>query len=214
MAFCAEQFIFVGVLNVTKLLKIFIMDSYLFLETGFEEIEAISCVDVLRRAGMKVETVSITGEQDVQGAHGVTVKADKLFEEIVYDDIQWLILPGGLPGASNLAEYKPLSDLLISHSEKGGEIAAICAAPALVLGALGLLEGRVATCYPGFEDKLGGAKYSIDPVVVDRNIITANGPSTAFDFALAIVSKNFSQSFAYEIAAGMLLYPQRENFYF
>lgn len=193
---------------------IYIMKSYLFLANGFEEIEAISTIDILRRANMEVVTISITGAYDVQGAHGVNILADKLFTETDFTDAAWLILPGGLPGAANLADYKPLTELLIKQNELDGGIAAICAAPALVLGAIGLLDNKVATCYPGFEDKMLGAKNTIEPIVVDGNIITANGPATAFKFALAIISEELGESTAQEVASGMLLYPQQPAYYF
>lgn len=190
------------------------MKSYLFLATGFEEIEAISTIDILRRANMEVVTISISETYEVSGAHGVSILADKLFSETDFSDASWLILPGGLPGAANLAEYKPLTDLIIKQNELGKGIAAICAAPALVLGVIGLLDQKVATCYPGFEDKMLGSKHTIEPVVTDGNIITANGPATTFKFALAIVTEELGESTAQEVAGGMLLYPQQPTYYF
>ena len=124
--------------------------SYLFLAPGFEEVEALTPVDVMRRAGIDVKTVSVTASRDVEGAHGVTVKADMTFDEADFSDCDWLVLPGGMPGATNLYECKPLCSLLLKHNAEGGHIAAICASPAVVLGGLGLLDGKEATCYPGF----------------------------------------------------------------
>ena len=129
---------------------------YLFLATGFEECEALGIVDTCRRAGLEVNIVSITGELVVRSAHGVGICADTLFEDNDYTNATMLALPGGIPGATNLYAYAPLRELLIEHAKAGKALAAICAAP-LVLGLLGLLKGKKATCYPGFEDKLIGA---------------------------------------------------------
>lgn len=121
--------------------------SYVFLAPGFEEIEALGTVDALRRGGITVKTVSITDENTVVGAHGIPVVADIKFDEID-DNPDWLILPGGMPGATNLFNCEPLTNLLIEHHKAGGHIAAICASPGVVLGQLGLLNGETATCYP------------------------------------------------------------------
>lgn len=183
-------------------------ESFLFLADGFEEIEALATVDILRRAGMSLRTVSITSNQFVTGAHGVTVKADVIYDATLFTDPAWLILPGGMPGASNLHEFAPLSGLLQRQFESSnGRIAAICAAPGVVLGAEGLLKGRKATCYPGFEQLLEGAEYVDTPVVVDDKFVLGNGPGSAFKFALAIVSKEMGEEKSMQVAAGMLLYP-------
>lgn len=182
------------------------MKNFLFLADGFEEIEALATIDVLRRAGMDVKTVSIKREPFVTGAHGITVTADETFKEADFSGSDWLILPGGMPGASNLHEFGALNDLLKVHAGKG-RIAAICASPAVVLAATGLLEGRSATCYPGFETALiaAGARYESDQrVVTDGNIVTANGPSSAVPFALEIVRLTLGDAAAAEVAAGML----------
>lgn len=127
-------------------------ESYVFLAEGFEDVEALTPVDVLRRAEMPVKTVSITSSLQVKSAHGVVVTADVLYDNTMFKDPAWLILPGGMPGASNLYEFAPLQGLLKNQlASKDGRIAAICASPAVVLGQLGLLKGRKATCYPGFE---------------------------------------------------------------
>lgn len=192
--------------------------SYLFLAPGFEEIEALTPVDVLRRSGMTVKTVSITNSREVVGAHGVTVKADALFGELSYDDAQWLILPGGMPGASNLAEFQPLNSLLTAHARRGGDIAAICAAPAVVLAPLGILDNRPATCYPGFDAQLGAADYTHGCIAIADNgkhhIVTANGPATALAFALTIVELTLGRDASVQTGAAMLLYPQAEEFNF
>ena len=189
--------------------------SYLFLATGFEDMEAIATIDVLRRAGIEVKSVSINDTKDVTSAHGITITADVLFDEIDFSDALWLILPGGLPGDTNLADYKPLVELLIEHNRAGRNIAAICASPAVVLAPLGILDGREAVCYPGFEGKMPNAHKGFTPVVADGNVITANGPASAVPFALSIVATIKGEATAREVAEGMLLYNSKcQNYYF
>ncbi|MDE7125384.1 MAG: DJ-1/PfpI family protein [Muribaculaceae bacterium] len=187
--------------------------SFLFLAAGFEEIEALTVVDVMRRAGMDVKTVSITASKEVCGAHGIKVVADTTFTETDFSDAEWLIIPGGMPGASNLASFEPLNDLLKAHAPDG-KIAAICAAPAVVLAPLGILDGKEATCYPGFEDQCDKAVMRDVPIVVLDSLITANGPSAALPFALAIVASSLGANIAQQIGSGMLHYPKSVNFYF
>jgi len=179
--------------------------SYIFLADGFEEIEALTCVDVLRRAGVPVTTVSINPTVEVTGAHGVTVHADSLFADNDYADALWLILPGGIPGAPNLAAHAGVCDALTAHDERGGKVAAICASPAMVLGMLGILEGRDAVCYPGLEDTVEGVRWGDQPVAVDGNVVTGNGPAAASAFALTIVTETAGREAALKVAAGMLL---------
>lgn len=182
-------------------------ESFLFLADGFEEIEALTAVDVLRRAGMSVKTVSITSALQVKGAHGITVTADVLFDNTLFTNAEWLILPGGMPGATNLYDYVQLHGLLRRQAEsKKGKIAAICAAPAVVLGQLGLLTGHKATCYPGFEKLLTGATFVNAPVVVDGKFILGNGPANALDWSLTIVREARGVNAATQVANGMLLY--------
>ena len=158
--------------------------NYIFLDNGFEEIEAITTIDLLRRANIALTTVSVTGVESVLGAHNIAVKADKLFADLDFSDAEMLILPGG---ATKLHECKPLCDLLVEHNNQGKLIAAICAAPS-VLGRLGILQGKQATCYPGFEEYLG--ESYIDGLVVEsKNIITAKGPGLSSDFAFCIIEK-------------------------
>lgn len=176
---------------------------YLFLAEGFEEIEALTPVDVLRRAGLDVRTVSIGADRTVKGAHGIPVLADILFEESDYSDASMLILPGGMPGTAHLRAFAPLCDLLLSAYGRGVQLAAICAAPS-VLGELGLLKGREAICYPGFEDKLTGAKLSDQKVVIDGDILTAAGMGVALDFALAAVRMHLGGGIAARIAASVI----------
>lgn len=188
--------------------------SFLFLAPGFEEIEALTVVDVMRRAGMDIKTVSIMPGLEVTGAHGVTVCADLLFTETDFDNIEWLIVPGGLPGSTNLANYAPLGTLLKDHAAKGGKIAAICAAPAMVLGALGLLDGRECTGYPGTTSTVEKATWRDAPVIALDTLITGNGPASALRFALAIVANSMGDSIAQQVGSGMLFYPRSQNFYF
>lgn len=186
-------------------------ESYLFLADGFEEIEAIVPIDVLRRAGMKVKTVSITSSRQVIGAHGVIVTADLVFDPVLFTEPDWLILPGGMPGATNLYEFTPLHGLLRQHKADGGHIAAICAAPAVVLGQLGLLEGEKATCYPGFENLCKGAEMVDSPVVTSHNLVLSSGPANALSWALAIVRMSRGDKDTHSVAAGMLRYPNATN---
>ncbi len=186
-------------------------ESYLFLAEGFEEIEALTPIDVMRRAGMKVTTVSITSSRQVKGAHGVIVTADVVYDPVMFTSPDWLILPGGMPGASNLYDFAPLQGLLLRHKQNGGSIAAICAAPAVVLGQLGLLEGEQATCYPGFEKLCKGAEMIDSPVVVSNNLVLGNGPANALVWALAIVAKALGEPSARSVASGMLRFDNPEE---
>ena len=158
---------------------------YLFLANGFEEIEALCPLDLLRRAGLEVTTVGVGGEM-ISGSHGITVAAD--IPEGMYADAapDMVILPGGMPGSKNLDESRVVDMALRAASRKGAFIAAICAAP-MVLGHRGLLEGKRATCYPGFEGELVGALKVDGRVVRDGNIITAVGMGAALEFGLALV---------------------------
>lgn len=156
--------------------------NYLFLDTNFEEIEAVTTIDLLRRANIVLTTVSVTGSLHVMGAHQIEVKADCCIADCDFSDAGMLILPGG---ATHLDKCQPLCDLLLKHNEQGKQIAAICAAPS-VLGKLGILEGKQATCYPGFEDFLGES-FVGGLVVESKNIITAKGPGLASDFAFCLI---------------------------
>ena len=163
---------------------------YLFLAEGFEEIEALTPVDVLRRAGVDVTTVGVTGKC-VTGSHGIPVTADVTADEALplaaEKKVEMIVFPGGMPGAKNL-DASPVTDRFIELAkEADAYICAICAAP-MILGKRGLLEGRDATCYPGFEKYLEGAKYYEASVVVDGNYITSDGMGSALDFALQLVA--------------------------
>ncbi len=175
---------------------------YLFLANGFEEIEAITIIDVLRRANILAVTCSITSEKEVIGAHGITVVADLLFNESNFEDADMLVLPGGMPGTSNLNDFIPLIELLKRHAAKKKAISAICAAP-LILGGLGMLHGKKATCYAGYENLLTGAILSDQSVEQSGNIITANGPGAAISFALKLVEFFLGEATANEVSNGI-----------
>lgn len=176
---------------------------YLFFATGTEEIEALATVDILRRAGIDVQIVSITNERTVVGAHGIRIEADAIISQVNFATAQMLILPGGMPGATNMADNATLIERVRDHAYIGRPIAAICAAP-LVLGRLGLLEGKRATCYPGFEGELRGATYTAALVEQDGQYITGKGPAAVFDFAYAIVELLKDKATADQLRAGML----------
>ena len=159
---------------------------YVFLAEGFEEMEALAPIDLLRRVGVPVCTVGLGGTL-IRGAHGVCFTADCEAQGRNFSDAQAVILPGGMPGSSNLDQSSVVEDCLKQAADKGAVIAAICAAP-LVLGHKGLLQGKKATCFPGFEQELLGAVYTGAPVGQDGNIITARGAGVALDFALTLVA--------------------------
>lgn len=159
---------------------------YVFLANGFEEVEALAPVDIMRRAGLSVQTVGIGGRM-VTGAHGITVMADVTDEAWTPDEMEAVVLPGGMPGTQNLEASKIVTTTLEKAMEKDVLIAAICAAPS-ILGHGGYLRGRRATCYPGFEEALEGAHVVTEGVVRDGNILTACGAGVALDFGFALVS--------------------------
>ena len=156
------------------------------LAEGFEEIEAVTIIDVLRRAGLNVNTVSVTGKYQVTGSHQIEIRADLLFEDVDYSRGMLIILPGGMPGAKHLNEHSGLKSRIIEYQKSGKFLAAICAAP-MVLGNLGILKGKKAVCYPGFESYLAGADLSSKPFLTDEKIITGRGVGSALQFSLEIV---------------------------
>lgn len=162
--------------------------AYLFFATGFEEVEALTVVDILRRGGVDCKTVSIMGDYDVTSSHNVTVRADLVFEHQSLDDGDMLIMPGGIPGTPNLKAHKGLEKLILQYQEKGKYLAAVCAAPT-IYGEMGLLEGKDATCYPGMEDGLLGANKKTEKVVCDGQFITSRGMGTCIDFGLVLLEK-------------------------
>lgn len=176
---------------------------HIFLAPGFEEIEAIAPADILRRCRLDVKFVSCGPTLEVTGAHGTTVTADLMFADADLSDSEALILPGGWPGAKNLNEHEALHAVLRQHEAKSRLTCAICAAP-MVLGNLGILEGRRATCYPGFEEYLHGAELSEELVVEDGHIITGRGPGAAMAFGYAIAARFTDKEFVERLKAGMV----------
>lgn len=176
---------------------------YLFFATGTEEVEALGTADIIRRAGLDLQIVSITGERTVTGAHGIRVETDALIEDVEFFDAELLVLPGGMPGATNLASHPILIERLRDHVNAGRPVAAICAAP-LVLGRLGMLEGKHATCYPGFEGELRGATCTGALVDQDGLFITGKGPAAVFEFGYAIVERMKDKATADALRQGML----------
>ena len=156
-----------------------------FLAEGFEEVEALTVVDYLRRADIVVDMVSITGSLEVKGAHNITVTADTTFEN-ADKDVDMLVLPGGMPGTLYLKEHEGLKELLVKYNNENKNIAAICAAPT-VFGSHGLLRDKEAVCYPGMEDGLNCKNVPDKKVVTDGNVTTSKGPGTAVLFALELI---------------------------
>lgn len=176
---------------------------YVFLADGFEEIEGLTVVDLLRRAQIETEMVSIMGRKTVRGSHGIEIGADGLFEDYDYEDAELLVLPGGMPGTTNLGAHEKLCVLLKEHYSQGRKLAAICAAPS-VFGKLGFLQERKATCYPGFEDALKGAQVSADKVVTDEFIVTAKGMGAAIEFGLKLIELIKDAETAQKISEGII----------
>jgi 4-methyl-5(b-hydroxyethyl)-thiazole monophosphate biosynthesis len=176
---------------------------YMFLAEGFEETEALAPLDILRRADLPVTTVGVGGKE-IKGAHGITVIADISDSELALDQaLRAVILPGGMPGTLNLDACLAVHSALDAAADCGAIIAAICAAP-MILGKRGMLEGKEAICYPGFEEQLRGARISDKKVVRDGRIITAKGMGVAVDFGLALVSALKSAELADKIKAAIM----------
>ena len=176
------------------------MMVYIFLADGFEEIEALTPADLLRRAGCDAKLVSIYPDRkNVTGARRIEVCADMTLDEISLADEDILVLPGGMPGTVNLLECSKLMALVDAHNKKGGRIAAICAAPARILGSKGLVKGKKATCYPGLEGYLEGADVVYDSVITDGNITTSRGLGTAVDLACELIAILYGKAKADEI---------------
>lgn len=177
---------------------------YVFFADGFEELEAFAAVDVLKRAGVNVAMVSVTPDEIVKGAHEIPVLCDKNIVNCDFYDAEMLVLPGGLPGATTLNECEDLRRALLKQAAENKSIAAICAAP-MVLGNLGLLKGKKATCYPGFDKYLEGAEYTGAMVEKDGNFITGKGPGAAVEFALALVEHLCGKEKVKELKSAMCL---------
>lgn len=157
---------------------------YMFLADGFEEVEALAPLDILRRANVDIVTVGVNGEFAV-GAHDITVKADILLSDVNLDDLEGVILPGGLGGTNNMDSSSKVKEIIKFASDNDKLVCAICAAPS-ILGKMGLLEGKEATCYPGFENTFTGGKYIKKSVVKCGNFITSDGMGSAYKFGFAI----------------------------
>ncbi|MDR2496922.1 MAG: DJ-1/PfpI family protein [Tannerellaceae bacterium] len=178
--------------------------AFIFLADGFEGIEAVGVADVLRRADIDALFVSTGDEPCVKDSHNISVAADLTLADLASREADAIILPGGMPGSNNLNRNEALKKLIVEHYRKGKLTAAICAAP-IVLGGLGLLKGRSATCYPGFESQLEGATVSGAPAVTDGNIITGKSPGSVFDFGLALVEYLEGREAADKVAADLCL---------
>lgn len=175
---------------------------YAFLADGSEEVELLAVVDVLMRGGQEVKLVSVTGKKEVVSAHQIKLEADYNFSEIDCRDADVLFLPGGMPGTRNLAAHEGLAAALKEAHEAGKRISAICAGPS-VLGGLGILEGKKATCYPGFEEELKGAIYTKQGVVTDGNVTTARGLGYALDLGIELLKLLTDEDTARQIKASI-----------
>lgn len=175
---------------------------YTFLADGFETVEALAVVDILRRAKHEVVTVAVSDKQDILSAQNIVVKADEMLSDKLYDDADILFLPGGMPGTRNLEAAEKVVSAVRRQYEAGKWVAAICAAPS-IFGHMGILEGRKATCFPGFEKDLEGAEHVTDRVVVDDNVITSKGMGTAIDLGLVMVEKLSGAELSENIASGI-----------
>lgn len=175
---------------------------FAFFAEGFEEVEALMVIDLLRRTKeVEVTTVSVTEDLMVKSSHNFNIMADKVISDIDFEEGDMIFLPGGIPGTPNLAASKVLTDNIVAYNEKGKYLAAICAAPS-ILGQLGILNGKKATCYPGFEDKLEGAVCG-GSVVTDGNITTAKGLGVALEMGLELIKILVDESKSEEIAAAI-----------
>lgn len=175
---------------------------YVFFAEGFEEVEALTAVDLIRRSGADLKTVSVTGTRKVKGSHDIPIETDLLFEEISMP-AQMLVLPGGMPGTKNLKAHEGLCGLLERQYREGGWLAAICAAPS-VFAALGFLKGKKATSYPGAVEEDACGEYLEEEVVVDRNLITSRGVGTAIPFALKLIELLKDKDTADRIASSIV----------
>lgn len=173
------------------------------LADGFEEIEGLTVVDILRRGGVDTVMVSIMGKLDIVSSHNIQVKADALLEEINFDEIDMIVLPGGLKGKENLENCGPLMERVDAFHAAGKYVAAICAAPT-ILGHRGILKGRKACCYGGMEGELAGAEVSFDKVSKDGHLITSRGMGTSVNFALYLLAALKGEALADDIAAKIM----------
>lgn len=174
-----------------------------FLAEGFEEIEGLTVVDILRRAGIEVVTISIMGTKEIYGSHKIGVLADALYEEVDFAGLDGVVLPGGMPGTTNLGAHLGVNETIKAFAQEGKLVAAICAAPS-VLGQAGILQGKQAACYPGFEEKLTGAEVIYEEVAEAGNVITSRGMGTAIPFALRLTAYLLDEQKAKELAGSII----------
>lgn len=179
------------------------MKAVVLLATGFEEIESVTPIDTLRRAGVEVITVGI-GSNKIRGAQDIEIVCDRTLEDF-NEKIDCIVIPGGMPGAKNIAESKAALDLITKTYNNGGFIGAICAAPGVVLGKTDILNNKNFTCYPSFEKYVPLGKFSEERVVVDGKIITSRGPGTSLEFSLALVKEVVSDTVCQSLKEGMLV---------
>ena len=179
------------------------------LADGFEEIEALTAVDLLRRARIYVDTISITDDQTVHGAHGINVQTEDLFDEVDFSESDMIVLPGGMPGTTNLKEHAGVRKVVKEHTQAGKYVGAICAAPT-VLADLGLLKGKKITCYPTVEQEIQGAVLLRTPVAVDGNIVTGRGAGTAVEFALKLIEVLEGEEKAQEVAKAIVCQQKKD----
>ena len=170
---------------------------------GYEEVEALMTVDLLKRAGVDIRLVSINDDMTVTGSHGISVAMDTKLSRIQLKEEDAIIIPGGMPGTKYLEKYKPLTELLTDFYQNGGKVAAICAAPG-IFERLGFLKGRNATSYPSVMEQLKSARTSLEPVVVDGNVTTSRGLGTAIDFSLSLIGQLEGSAKAEEIAESVV----------
>ncbi len=193
--------------TVLSFLPMAAKNSYIFLAPGVEEVEATATIDALRRAGMPVVSVAVSNDKQVKGATQQVLVADSLISEVNTEDADWLIVPGGDPGAQNLYANDDVKAKILAHYNKNGRIASICAGPVVVLAPIGVLKDKTATCYPGLGDAINsnGGHYVEQTVVVEPNLITSEGPGTTLPFAIAIIRATLGDAAAESVASGMLV---------
>ncbi|MGN0505817.1 MAG: DJ-1 family glyoxalase III [Lachnospiraceae bacterium] len=175
---------------------------YVFMADGTEEVEVLTVVDLLRRAGIQVTTVSVMEREEIMSSHKIGIRTDELFGVSDYADGDMVVLPGGMPGTTHLKEHEGLSRVLADYERNGRYLAAICAAPS-VFGYYGMLDGKRAVCYPGFEEQLTGAVITDERVVRDGQFITSKGLGTAIDFSLELITLLAGKETAEKIAKGV-----------
>lgn len=176
--------------------------AYVFLADGFETVEALAVIDILRRAGVETVTVGVSQKSEIISAQNITVRADRMLDEEDYTDADIVFLPGGMPGTRNLEADDKVLNIVKKQYESGKIVTAICAAPS-ILGHLNILQGKKATCYPGFEKDLYGATLMTERVVEDGNVITSRGMGTAVDLGLALVERLLGSEASEKIASGI-----------